>query len=448
MAVHEKFNFKTLEELRAKIADLGVDIRLDEELSPLGRPVEIGGLKAPNALGIHPMEGCDGTADGAPSELTVRRYDRFAAGGFGLLWFEATAVVAAGRANPRQLWIHRGNLHEFALMVRRSREIAREQFGPDQLPLTILQLTHSGRYSRPVSKPAPIIAFRHPVLDPRHQLPDDYPIVSDDYLESLEDRFVEAAVLANQAGFDGVDIKSCHGYLGAELLAAHTRPGRFGGRFENRTRFLLNIVEKVKAAVPELLLAVRLNGADGMEHPHSWGMHQEIRGKLDPEEPIRLAKLLHQKGVRLLNVTAGNPYFNPHISRPFDQPATKTYTPEEHPLEGIARLFFIGKVLQQAVPEMAVMNTGYSWLRQYVPHAAAANLRNGWAKIAGFGREAFAYPNLSRDLLQKGSVDPRKLCIACSKCTDLMRADTVTGCVVRDAEVYLPIYRRHYPVSS
>ena len=440
-AKHERFNFKSLQQLRSKITELGVDILLDEDLSPLERPVQIGPLRAPNSLGINPMEGCDGTPEGAPAELTVRRYDRFAAGGYGLVWFEATAVIAEGRANPRQLCMHQGDVGEFAQLVRRTRDIARQHFGQQGMPMLILQLTHSGRYSRPISKPAPIIAFRHPVLDPVHRLPEDYPIVSDDYLEWVEDRFVEAAQLAWQAGFDGVDIKSCHGYLGAELLAARTRPGRYGGSFENRTRFLLNIVEKVRAAVPELLLAVRLNGCDGMEFPHSWGMDQEVKGKLDPEEPIRLVELLYQKGVRLVNVTAGNPYFNPHINRPFDRPAVNARVPDEHPLEGIARLFFLARAIQQAVPEMVVMNSGYSWLRQYAPLAAAANLRNGWAKICGFGREAFAYPTLARDLLSRRPLDSSKLCIACSKCTDLMRADSATGCVVRDASVYLSMFR-------
>ena len=230
MAPHEKFNFRSLDQIRAKVAEVGVDIRFDEDLSPLARPFQIGGFTAPNSLGVHPMEGCDGNADGSPAELTIRRYDRFAAGGAGVLWFEATAVVPEGRANPRQLWIHDGNVGEFAKLVERIRRTAREQYGKE--PVTIIQLTHSGRHSRPVDRPAPVIAQRNPVLDPRHKLPNDYPIASDDYLESLEDRFVQAAKLAQRAGFDGVDIKATHGYLLAELLGARMRPGPYGGSFE------------------------------------------------------------------------------------------------------------------------------------------------------------------------------------------------------------------------
>jgi 2,4-dienoyl-CoA reductase-like NADH-dependent reductase (Old Yellow Enzyme family) len=445
MATHERFRFRSIDELRAKIDDLGVSIRLEQDLSPLVQPVAIGPLQTPNSLGIHPMEGCDGKADGSPDALTIRRYERFAAGGAGLLWFEATAVVPQGRANPRQLWIHRENVGEFATLVKRVEQIGREQFGPNHQSVRILQLTHSGRYSRPVDLPAPVIAFHHPVLDPRAGLAADYPTITDDELERLEDRYVEAAKLAREAGFHGVDIKATHGYLVAELLAGHTRPGRYGGSLENRTRFLLNVVEKVRATVPDLLVAVRLWACDGMQYPFSWGMSREVPGREDMAEPIRLVKLLHQKGVSLLNSTAGNPYYNAHVARPFDQNIRGApMEPDEHPLEGIDRLFRTARAIQQAVPEMVVVNTGYSWLRQFFPYAAAANLQHGWARIAGLGRMAFAYPDFARDLLDRGSLDPKRVCTACSKCTQLMRDKTVTGCVTRDAAVYLPIYTGHH----
>lgn len=191
-------------------------------------------LRAPNSLGIHPMEGCDGTADGAPDELTVRRYERFTHGGAGALWFEATAVVPEGRANPRQVWLHDGTVDDFARLVKRIEQISEEQFGAGRRPVTVVQLTHSGRYSRPVDKATSIIAFRNPVLDARQKLPADDPIISDDELEVLEDKYVAAAKLACEAGFQVVDIKCTHGYLLPELLAGHTRPGRYGGSFENR----------------------------------------------------------------------------------------------------------------------------------------------------------------------------------------------------------------------
>ena len=443
MAAHEKFHFRSLDQIQTKITQLGTDIRFDQDLSPLARPVPIGDLVAPNSLGIHPMEGCDGTADGAPGELTVRRYERFAHGGAGILWFEATAVVPEGRANPRQLWLHEGTVGEFARLVKRIDRINEDQFGPGRRPVTVVQLTHSGRYSRPVDKPAPIIAFRNPLLDPRHGLPAGYPIISDGELEALEDKYVAAAKLAYEAGFRAVDIKTTHGYLSSELLAGHTRPGPYGGSFQNRTRFLLNVVSKIRESVPEILLAVRLGACDGLPYPYSWGMDMEVEGKEDLGEPIRLVRMLHEKGVRLLNVPAGNPYYLPHLTRPFDQPSRGVPVPDEHPLEGVDRLFRVGRVLQQAVPEMVVMGTGYSWLRQFFPLAAAANIRNGWVKVAGLGRQAFAYPDFARDLLERGALDPKQSCTACSKCTQLMRDGGMAGCVTRDAQTYLPLYRKY-----
>lgn len=445
MATHEKFRFKSLAKLVEKIEDCGLEeeIRLDEDLSPLARPVDIGGLTAPNSLGIHPMEGCDGTADGSPDALTIRRYERFAAGGAGLLWFEATAVVPEGRANPRQLWIHEGNVGRFASLVQRAGEVSRREFGEGFRPVSVLQLTHSGRYSRPVDRPAPIIVFRHPLLDPKHKLPDDYPVISDGELEALEESFVQAARLAWQAGFQAVDVKATHGYLGAELLAGHTRPGRYGGSFENRTRFLLDVVDRIREELPELLVAVRLGATDCLDYPYSWGTDEEHPGREKLEEPARLARLLYQHGVRLMNVTAGNPYFKAHITRPFDQSLRGMDPPEEHPLEGVARLFRAGRTIQQAVPEMVVMGTGYSWLRQFFPNAAAANLKAGWCRIAGLGRESLAYPDFARDILREGALDPRKLCTSCSKCTQLMRDNGMAGCVSRDGSVYAPLYKQY-----
>jgi 2,4-dienoyl-CoA reductase-like NADH-dependent reductase (Old Yellow Enzyme family) len=303
--------------------------------------------------------------------------------------------------------------------------------------VAVLQLTHSGRFSKLV----PAIAAHVETLDSKLGLPSDYPLISDGELETLEDHFVAAAKLARQVGFGAVDIKACHGYLASELLAAHTRPGRYGGSFENRTRFLTNIVQKIGEEIgDELALAVRLNAYDGIPYPHGWGVAQGGTAQEDLTEPIRLVRLLYDKGVRMVSISAGNPYYNPHVTRPFDTPVKGGTVPSEHPLLGVARLFRITRQIQQAVPEMVVVGAGYSWLRQYLGYAAAANIRNGWVTIAGVGREALAYPDFARDLLTKGELDPKKTCITCSRCSHLMRECGTAGCVVFDPQVYRPIY--------
>lgn len=437
MADHRKFSYQSLDEIREDIERLGIDIPISDDLTVLNKSISMGSTFIPNSMGVHPMEGCDGTADGKPDELTFRRYERFAKGGAGLLWFEATAVVNEGRANPRQLYLCEGNKEDIKRLLDNAIKAAKEEFGQDYKPYTVVQLTHSGRYSRPIDKPAPIIATRNPYLN--RNLPEDYPVITDEELERLEDKFVEAAALAKEIGFDAVDIKSCHGYLNSELLSAFTREGKYGGSFENRTRFLLNIIDKVKEKVGDGLdITLRLNAYDSVPYPYGWGVDKEDFLKPDLTEPIKLVKTLFQRGIRLINISIGNPYYNPHVGRPYDM---GYYLPPEHPLEGTARMLDIIRQIQESVPEMAIMATGFSWLREFAPYLAAGGIKEGWFTIAGFGRQSFAYPDFAKDIMVNGAMDRKKCCIACSKCSEIMRDGGKAGCVIKDAKIYAPIYR-------
>jgi 2,4-dienoyl-CoA reductase (NADPH2) len=437
---HERFRFRTLDALAARITELGLDLPVSDDLSPLARRVRIGDRETPNALAIPPMEGCDGTADGAPDELTRRRYQRFARGGAGLLWFEATAVVYEGRANPRQLYLTPENAPAFAHMREEALAAGRDANGSDYAPFTVLQLTHSGRYSRPGAAPAPIIAHHDGLLDTVFNLPRDYPLITDEALDRLQDCYVAAARLAHACGFDAVDIKSCHRYLISELLAAHTRPGRYGGSFANRTRLLLDVVRRVRAEVPGIQVAVRLNVFDGHPYPWGWGVSTDDATTPDLEEPLRLIGLLQEAGVTLLNVTAGTPYYTPHINRPFDVNVVGGYTPEEHPLVGVTRLIHLARAVKEYSPELTVVGTGYSWLRHHLGNVAAAVMARGWVDLVGVGRGAFAYPDFARDLLTTGRMNARQACITCSRCTQIMRDHGRAGCAILDRAVYGPIY--------
>jgi 2,4-dienoyl-CoA reductase (NADPH2) len=439
---HSPFRLANLDELRDAVAALGLDIPMADDVSVLAEPVPVAGRTIPNAMAIQPMEGCDGTADGAPGPLTFRRYERFGAGGAGLLWFEACAVVPEGRANPRQLWLHRGTRDEFARLLERSRKAAAESMGADHVPFAVLQLTHSGRYSRPVDDPKPIIAHHDPLLDADRGLPPDYPLVTDDYLEALEDSYVEAAKLAFEVGFDAVDIKACHRYLMNELLAAHTREGRYGGSYENRTRLLKNVIGKVYDAVGrDRIVTCRLGIHDSHPYPHGWGMDPDDPTKPNLDEPKRLVRELRELGMPLIDITMGNPYFNPHVNRPYDRPIEGGRYPDEHPLIGVQRLVGLTREIQKHVPEIVVVGSGYSWLRNLWPNVAAGCIRDGVMRIAGLGRQAFAYPGFAKEIIQTGRLDRRHTCIACSSCTQIMRDGGRAGCVPFDAEVYGPIYR-------
>ncbi len=423
----------------------------------LAQPVQVGGLRVGNRLAIHPMEGCDGELGGSPGVLTKRRYERFATAGAKLIWFEATAVVEEGRANPRQLWLHAKNEADFARLLDNTRQLHRETFGSSDDLLDVLQLTHSGRYSFPQS----LVAYSHPVIDKPNTR-----VLDDDYLERLEDSYVEAARRARRCGFRGIDLKLTHGYLGIELLGARARPGKYGGSFENRTRFARNVLGKIRAAVgKDLLLAVRLAAHDGIPYqiepgtkhghpakveipyPHGFGNNLQNPEQDDLTEPKAFTKLLREWGVELLNVSLGVPYYNPHIGRPFDKPDDGNYETPEHPMVGVARHFRIAAELQHAFPDLPMVGSGYSWLQKYLVNAGAANILTGDTTFLGYGRAALPYPDLARDVLERGDLDERRVCKTLTFCTFLMRSRNhpmgqfPTGCPPFDKGVYGPIMK-------
>ena len=251
---HEKFHYKSLEEVQAKAAELGVSLPFAADTHILATPLTTGKVTFPNRLGIAPMEGADSTPEGAPSDYTVRRYVNEAIGGSSVIWFEAISIVEEGRSSKTQLLLTRDTLDEFKKMTAAVKEAGIKANG--FAPYLIMQANHSGRYSNPGNKPAPMIAYRHPILE-QYRAADDSCIVTDDYLKGLEEKFGEAAQLAKEAGFDAIDIKSCHGYLLAELASAYNRPGEYGGSFENRFRLLKNGIRAAKVYEDDMVYAFR-----------------------------------------------------------------------------------------------------------------------------------------------------------------------------------------------
>ena len=448
-----QFKLNSIEDIKAVAESIGASVDTVEDVSILAEPVRLGALTIPNSLAVHPMEGCDGDYQGRPEKLTIRRYERFAAGGAGLIWAEAIAVAPEGRANPRQLWLNEGSADRFATMIRRTRQAAKCN-GPDHNPVIVAQLTHSGRYSKPQGLAHPLIPQRDPYRDPltpqqtpdekaASKLPDDWPIITDEYLDNLQDAYVEAARLAFDVGFDAVDIKSCHGYLINELLASRNRQGKYGGSFENRTRFLLEIIDRIGNELgKEKPVFTRLGIYDAIPHPYGWGVDKDDYKKPDLSEPKKLIALLRDRGVKVINVTIANPYYNPHFGRPFNNTIVGGYESPEHPVAGISRLIHLAGVIQTEFPDVAVVGTGYSWLRTLMPNVAAATKANHKATLIGAGRLAFAYPDFAKDIINKGKLDPTNVCVGCSACTQIMRDGGKTGCVVRDNKIYGPIFKK------
>lgn len=437
MSGHERFAFKSREEFLAKIAALSLEIPFSHDIGGLFRSFPLAGRTLPNRLAVHPLEGADAGPGGAPGELTFRRYRRFAESGCGLIWFEATALHEEGRSNPNQLLLSKQTLDAFKRLVEMIRSFAQKRAGRNPSPVLILQLTHTGRFSKPRGASAPIIAQHNPHLDPLHKIPPDHPLISDRELDDLQDIFARAAGMAAEAGFDGVDIKACHGYLVSELLASRSRENsRYGGSFDNRTRFLRETTAKIKTGVPNIIIASRLGLYDSVPCPYGFGTDEKDAANSDLSEPVALVKKLSKKGLTLLNITAGIPAYRPHYGRPFDKPVRGGSVPDEHPLTGVSRLVRLASRLQKEFPSLAVVGTGYSWLRRFFPHVAAGVLTNGGASLIGVGRLAYAYPDFAWDLMDKGALDPRKLCLACSGCSTLLRAGGPVGCLVRDKTLY------------
>ena len=423
------FHYKSAEEFLGEAASLGLSIPFSDDTALLAKPVSLSKKTIPNRIAIQPMEGCDSNPDGSPGELTVRRYDRFAKSGAGLIWFEACAVVPEGRANPLQSWITKDNLDTFKALTDRIRETAVREGNP--APVIIMQATHSGRYSKPEGVPAPMIAYNNPLFEKDAPI-DKSRIVTDDYLYALIDRFGEAAHLAELAGFDGVDIKACHRYLNSELLSAYEREGNFGGSFENRTRLLREGIAAAKASVSGgFIVTSRMNIYDGFPYPYGFGVTPGGGITPDLTEGKKLVGILHKElGLELLDITIGNPYVNPHVNRPAD---SLPYEPVESPLAGLERIIRSVGEVQKEYPDLRIIGSGLSYPRQFADRVAAGALAEGCFTMAGFGRMAFAYPDFPKTVLSGEPLDPRKCCITCGKCSLLMRYGSTAGCVARDS---------------
>ena len=430
---HVSFHYPTLEALQEEAEKVGAFLPLSlDTADTLFRPLSLGSVTAQNRIAFQPMEGTDGTEEGAPGEWTKRRYRRFAHGGPGLIWFEAVATVPEGRASAHQLQLTEKNVDKFRRLTDEMREICLKENG--YAPVIVMQATNSGRYSKPHGYPEPMIAYNCPPLEDTPLPPDR--IVSDGDLRRFEEAYAETARLCQQAGFDGMDVKCCHRYLACELLSAYTRPGPYGGSYENRTRFLRNCYRAAKSAVTgkDFFLTSRMNAYDGFPYPYGFGVTE--KGGLQPDltEAIRLiGELKREFDIPLINITMGNPYKNPHVNRPYDR---GNYVPDEHPLTGVGRMMRGVSEIQHALPDVPVLGSAFSYVRQHAGALAAGMVGGGHCAMAGFGRMAFADPDFPRELRGKGTIDPKKTCVTCGGCAQLLRAGTPAGCVVRDREAY------------
>ncbi len=463
-------SLKTVEDFRTHLATLGLELPCDDAIvsgtdSPLMRPVEhvtINGKRIGNRWAIHPMEGWDGTTCGGVTDDMRRRWRRFGESGAKLICGgEAMAVRPDGRANPNQLIITPENQAGLAELVGLLQSAHAERHGTTQDLVIGFQLTHSGRFCKPHDKKRfeSRVAYRHPILDPKFGITSDAQIFSDGEIESLVGDFVRAARVAWTVGADFVDIKHCHGYLLHEFLGAHTRPGKYGGSFENRTRILRDIVAGIRADSNPIGLGVRLSCFDMVPHrpdpalsqpgklgpgipeefahclPYRYGFGVDASDptRIDLAETFQFVELCAQLGVQLLNATGGSPYYTPHIQRPAAYPPSDGYQPAHDPLIDVVRQIQVARQLRARAPQgMLIVGTGYSYLQEWLPQVAQAAVREGWVDLVGLGRLVLSYPHLPEDVALRGQLATKSICRTFSDCTTGPRNGLPSGCYPLD----------------
>ncbi len=450
---------KTADAFRHHLASQHIDLPFDDALvpaaeSPLGRPLEAGGVRVGNRFCILPMEGWDGTRDGKPSDLTRRRWQRFGQSGAKLVWGgEAVAVSHEGRANPNQLLITGETQSSIAALRDGLVAAHRARFGAqaDADLYLGLQLTHSGRFARPNvwNRPEPRVAYNHPLLDRR--VGDNPHVLTDDEMDRLVEEFVRAARQAWEIGFQFVDIKHCHGYLGHELLSAHDRPGKYGGSLDNRTRFLFDVASGIRAAAPDLRLGVRLSVFDSVpfrkttdgpgepelqpeQYRQGFGVLGEHGMDRALDDTRELLGRMEANGIRWVCVTAGSPYYCPHIVRPALFPPIDGYEPPEDPLHGVARQIEATARLKAGFPGMVFVGSAYTYLQEWLPNVAQHTVRTGMTDFVGLGRIVLSYPELPSDVLAGRPLSRKLVCRTFSDCTTGPRLGLVSGCYPLDPD--------------
>jgi len=459
-------SLKTVEAFGEHIGNLRLDLHFEPHMSvgdasALRRTLLFNGRVIGNRWAVQPMEGWDGTREGGVTEPMLRRWQRFGESGAKMIWGgEAMAVRPDGRANPNQLILNERNQPGIAQLRKALLEAHRQRYGRTDDLLLGFQLTHSGRFCRPNDRlrGEPRVAFRHPILDRKFGVTSQAQVFTDDELRRLVDDYAAAARVAADIGADFVDIKHCHGYLLHELLGAHTRPGPYGGTLENRTRLLREIVAGIRATSPTLEIGVRLSAFDSvpfkpnpalaeagklgpgmpedfshcLPYRYGFGVNALNPVEYDLTETVEFLRLLENLGIKLVNLSAGSPYYNPHIQRPAMYPPSDGYQPPEDPLVGVARQINVVKLLKAQFPNLLLVGTGYSYLQEYLPHVAEYYVRHGHVDVVGIGRAVLSYPAMLADATGKGRLEPRFICRTFSDCTTAPRNGLRSGCYPLD----------------
>ncbi len=371
-----------------------------QSLSSLHAPLELRGRSVPNRIVAQPMEINAASADGSVSEALRRRYLALARGGWGIIFLEAISIAREGLARKNGLVLNKSTASGLASLIAGIR-------GINPHTLVFAQITHAGRLC---AEPSQRVKAYDDGSDAR--------LLGRGEIESIRDSFIESAALCARAGFDGVDIKACHGYLGGEILRPqNTRPDEYGGVAENRARFLATILEALRRGLPELIVGSRIS------------LYEGIRGgcgTASPDEAIEelgdmmemLARLV-DAGADFINVSAGIPSQTPLLTRPVKGNSFEAY---HH--------FRYARLVKERFPGIAVIGSAYSAGGEEGAVWAEENIARGSVDLAGFGRQSLADPLFPEKL--RGNPASINYCTLCAGCSRLLAAQKRVRCVVYD----------------
>jgi len=382
----------------------------------LNERLAVGPKVAPNRLVNQPMECNDADPNGDPSELTRKRYRMLAEGRAGIIHIESASIMPGSLARKNQLLFGPKNRAGLSRLVEEMKSI-------NDKSLIITQLNHSGAVSEPFSE---VVSY-YPVANREVR------ILTDQDIEEIRDHFIESAKLSHSIGADGIDLKMCHGYLGGQLLRpANTKDGRYGGSFENRSRFFREVAEGIRTELSDkdFVLGTRFSFYEAI--PGGFGTGGPTEVVEDPAEPLAFCRLAEELGFHFLNVSGGIPVMTAEVTRP-----TKGYP------QGVYRQFGWAARVKEAVG-LPVIGSAYSYLRdgranlagtdgekRSLLYWACNNIAEGRADMVGIGRQSLADPLFAKKALA-GDLKEIRYCLACGGCSSLLVNQGRVGCSAHD----------------
>lgn len=378
-------------------------------------PIQIGTRTCPNRFFIQAMECNDEDETGNPSPDTTERYRNLFKGEAGLISLEAISITRESRARDNQLMIMAPNRAPLGEFVKRVKEV-------NPKSLFIFQLTHSGELSNPAFS-------RRVCVKPLYGYGGD--LLTEDDVNKIMDDFVLAARIAHDVGADGIDLKLCHGYLGSQLLRPYNdRAWKYGGPWENRSRFAFELYERIAKAVDDknFLIGSKVSAWEGF--PGGFGTDGPDSPIMDLTEPLALIRGLEERGAQYFIQSAGSPSITISL----------TQVDKHIPYYAYLHQYWAKEFKRALKPETVVIGSNFSPFRDGKNRLCAVTperssllnygaqcIERGAMDMIGLGRQSFADPHLPLKL-REGREDEIRYCTVCDNCLELLIRQTPVGC--------------------